>query len=64
MQLHDFDLSANCYKVRLFLSLIGQRAERVPPAVGACAERACRWPSAPPAPRLFFPFKESELCVC
>ncbi|WP_137885455.1 glutathione S-transferase family protein [Pseudomonas sp. 2FE] len=29
MRLHDFDLSGNCYKVRLFLSLIGQRAERV-----------------------------------
>lgn len=29
MRLHDFDLSGNCYKVRLFLSLIGQHAERV-----------------------------------
>ncbi|MCY1547787.1 Disulfide-bond oxidoreductase YfcG [compost metagenome] len=29
MQLHDFPLSGNCYKVRLFLGLIGQRAELV-----------------------------------
>ncbi|RJG13728.1 glutathione S-transferase family protein [Pseudomonas cavernicola] len=29
MRLHDFDLSGNCYKVQLFLSLIGQHAERV-----------------------------------
>ncbi|WP_044875042.1 glutathione S-transferase family protein [Pseudomonas sp. LFM046] len=29
MQLHDFYLSGNCYKVRLFLGLIGQRAEIV-----------------------------------
>ncbi|UXY54569.1 glutathione S-transferase family protein [Pseudomonas tohonis] len=29
MQLHDFPLSGNCYKVRLFLGLIGQRAEIV-----------------------------------
>lgn len=27
MQLHDFYLSGNCYKVRLFLGLIGQKAE-------------------------------------
>ena len=27
MQLHDFYLSGNCYKVRLFLGLIGQPAE-------------------------------------
>ncbi|MFC5698675.1 glutathione S-transferase family protein [Pseudomonas sp. GCM10022186] len=27
MQLHDFYLSGNCYKVRLFLGLIGQSAE-------------------------------------
>lgn len=27
MQLHDFYLSGNCYKVRLFLSLIGQPVE-------------------------------------
>ncbi|BAN47815.1 glutathione S-transferase family protein [Metapseudomonas resinovorans] len=27
MQLHDFYLSGNCYKVRLFLGLIGQHAE-------------------------------------
>nr|ACP17936.1 putative glutathione S-transferase [Pseudomonas nitroreducens] len=30
MKLHDFPLSGNCYKVRLFLGLIGQSAERVP----------------------------------
>ncbi|GAB6389517.1 glutathione S-transferase family protein [Stutzerimonas marianensis] len=30
MKLHDLTLSGNCYKVRLFLSLIGQSAERVP----------------------------------
>ena len=29
MQLHDFPLSGNCYKVRLFLGLIGQQAEVV-----------------------------------
>lgn len=29
MQLHDFYLSGNCYKVRLFLGLIGQQHERV-----------------------------------
>lgn len=29
MQLHDFPLSGNCYKVRLFLELIGQQAEVV-----------------------------------
>src|SRR3989344_4011072 len=27
MRLYDMELSGNCYKVRLFLSLIGQRAE-------------------------------------
>ncbi|WP_394558695.1 glutathione S-transferase family protein [Aquipseudomonas alcaligenes] len=27
MQLHDFTLSGNCYKVRLFLSLLGQPVE-------------------------------------
>lgn len=30
MKLYDFPLSGNCYKVRLFLSLIGQAAELVP----------------------------------
>ncbi len=29
MKLYDFTLSGNCYKVRLFLSLIGQQAEQV-----------------------------------
>lgn len=29
MKLHDFPLSGNCYKVRLFLGLIGQSAELV-----------------------------------
>ena len=29
MQPHDFPLSGNCYKVRLFLGLIGQQAEVV-----------------------------------
>ncbi|MBU3055305.1 glutathione S-transferase family protein [Pseudomonas indica] len=29
MRLYDFHLSGNCYKVRLFLSLIGQEAEQV-----------------------------------
>jgi glutathione S-transferase len=30
MKLYDLKLSGNCYKVRLFLSLIGQRAELIP----------------------------------
>src|SRR5580658_1298998 len=30
MRLYDLELSGNCYKVRLFLSLIGQGCERVP----------------------------------
>lgn len=30
MKLHDVPLSGNCYKVRLFLGLIGQHAELVP----------------------------------
>jgi len=30
MKLHDVPLSGNCYKVRLFLGLIGQQAELVP----------------------------------
>jgi glutathione S-transferase len=30
MKLYDMTLSGNCYKVRLFLGLIGQTAERVP----------------------------------
>jgi glutathione S-transferase len=30
MRLYDLELSGNCYKVRLFLSLIGQGYERVP----------------------------------
>ena len=30
MQLHDFTLSGNCYKVRLFLSLLGREAELLP----------------------------------
>jgi glutathione S-transferase len=30
MKLHDVALSGNCYKVRLFLGLIGQKAELVP----------------------------------
>ncbi len=30
MKLYDLTLSGNCYKARLFLSLIGQTAERVP----------------------------------
>lgn len=30
MKLYDLELSGNCYKVRLFLSLIGQRCELVP----------------------------------
>lgn len=29
MRLHDFPLSGNCYKVRLFLGLIGQEAETI-----------------------------------
>ncbi len=29
MRLYDFEYSGNCYKVRLFLALIGQEAERV-----------------------------------
>lgn len=28
--LHDFDLSGSCYKIRLFLNILGQRYERVP----------------------------------
>ena len=27
MQLHDFTLSGNCYKVRLFLALLGRQVE-------------------------------------
>ncbi|WP_375738391.1 glutathione S-transferase family protein [Pseudomonas boanensis] len=30
MQLHDFHLSGNCYKVRLFISLIGSPCELLP----------------------------------
>jgi glutathione S-transferase len=30
MRLYDLELSGNCYKVRLFLSLIGQDYERIP----------------------------------
>jgi len=30
MKLYDMTLSGNCYKVRLFLALIGRNAERVP----------------------------------
>ena len=30
MKLYDLDLSGNCYKIRLFLSLIGQECEIVP----------------------------------
>ena len=30
MRLYDLELSGNCYKVRLFLSLIGQHYERIP----------------------------------
>jgi glutathione S-transferase len=30
MKLYDLELSGNCYKVRLFLSSIGQRAEPIP----------------------------------
>lgn len=30
MKLYDLTLSGNCYKARLFISLIGQTAERVP----------------------------------
>ncbi|HCJ29392.1 MAG TPA: glutathione S-transferase, partial [Pseudomonas sp.] len=30
MKLYDLTLSGNCYKARLFLSLIGQTAELVP----------------------------------
>lgn len=29
MRLHDFTLSGNCYKVRLFLALLGREAEQV-----------------------------------
>ncbi|WP_342246412.1 glutathione S-transferase family protein [Pseudomonas sp. OTU5201] len=42
MQLHDFYLSGNCYKVRLFLGLIGQSAELLtvdlPKGAQKCAE--------------------------
>ncbi|MDE3739641.1 MULTISPECIES: glutathione S-transferase family protein [Pseudomonas] len=42
MQLHDFYLSGNCYKVRLFLGLIGQPAElltvNLPKGAQKCAE--------------------------
>jgi len=30
MKLHDLEISGNCYKVRLFLSLLGIRYEKVP----------------------------------
>ena len=30
MILHDFELSPDCYKLRLFLSILGQRYEVVP----------------------------------
>lgn len=35
MRLYDLELSGNCYKVRLFLSLIGQPAERVSVDLGS-----------------------------
>ena len=39
MKLHDFEISGNAYRIRLFLSLLGLAAERVPVDLRAGAQR-------------------------